>query len=493
MRRSRLDKLFVPAVVVLALSANYAAAQLKAFPGAEGAGAFATGGRGGDVYHVTKLTDYTGSPPLADRQGTLRHAISSATGARTIVFDVGGTIQLLDNLSVNKSNITVAGQTAPGPGITLRDYTFQVSSTGANTTSDVIVRHIRSRKGDATTAEDAAGVLGSGTTRRVILDHISASWGEDEVLSVTNNATEVTVQYSNIAEGLNPTGHGFGSLIRPQVDSKVSFHHNLFVNSQSRQPRLGTFNDRLLEIDFRNNVVYNWGDRAGYAGGSSEPELEHVDLNYVGNYLIAGPSTPADGRHTRAFSKDGNVDLEMFQQGNLIDSDKDAQRDGADTGWGMVYVIPGTDGTLTQRASAFAFAFALSSTDSAADAYAKVLAAAGALPWNRDATDVRLFGDVKNQTGSIVNAPSAAEWNAIVNAAMVARPAGWDTDGDGMPNGWETANGFNPNVMDNNLVQTDGYTALEHYLTFAAAVPEPAGASLLLLPALTLRRRRARQ
>jgi pectate lyase len=265
------------AVALLIAPATVAIAQLKAFPGAEGAGANATDGRGGDVYHVTKLTDYTGSPALSTRQGTLRHAISSADGPRTIVFDVGGTIQLLDELSVNRSNITIAGQTAPGPGITLRDYTFQVTSSSSTVVSDVIVRHIRSRKGDLTTSKDAAGVLGSGTTQNVILDHISASWGEDEVLSVTNNATNVTVQYSHISEGLNAEGHGFGSLVRPRVNSSVSFHHNLFANSQSRQARLGTYDDRLLQFDFRNNVVYNWGDRAGYAGGSGEPELEHVD------------------------------------------------------------------------------------------------------------------------------------------------------------------------------------------------------------------------
>jgi hypothetical protein len=266
--------------------------------------------------------------------------------------------------------------------------------------------------------------------------------------------------------------------------------HNLFANNQSRQPRLGTFNDKLLQCDVRNNVVYNWGFRAGYAGGSSEPELEHVDVNYVGNYLVAGPSTPMNGPNTRAFSKDGNVDLELYQSGNAIDTDSDAQRDGTDTGWAMIYNIPGTDGTLTQRGTAFPFAFIPSSTDSAADAYAKVLAQAGAMPWNRDATDVRIFADVVNQTGAVVNTPNAAEWAAIVNAIAVSRPAGWDTDGDGMPNAWEAANGFNPSLADNNLVQGDGYTALEHYINSIGAVPEPAGAALLLLPALALRRLR---
>jgi hypothetical protein len=156
----------------------------------------------------------------------------------------------------------------------------------------------------------------------------------------------------------------------------------------------------------------------------------------------------------------------------------------------MIYNIPGTDGTLTQRATPFAFPFVPSATDTAQEAYQNVLAMAGALPWNRDAVDVRIFGNVANNTGAVIDAPSAAEWDAIVNAAAVSRPANWDTDNDGMPNGWEAAHGLDPNVADNNLVQPDGYTALEHYINSVGTVPEPgAGAMLLAIP-LALRRRR---
>lgn len=474
MLRHRLVAVAVP--VALASLAGLAYGQLAAFPGAEGFGASATGGRHGDVYHVTKLTDYTGSPALSVRQGTFRHALTSANGPRTIVFDVGGTIPLLDELSVKSSNITIAGQTAPGPGITLVNYSFQVTSSSGDTVSDVIVRHIRSRKGDATTSEDAAGILGSGTTRNIIFDHVSASWGEDEVLSVSGNATNVTVQYSVMSEGLNAEDHGYAQLVRPRVDSKVSLHHNLYASSVSRNPRFGTYDAEKLEVDFRNNVVYNWGDRAAYAGGSSEPQREYVDLNFVGNYLVAGPSTSSSGA-SRGFTKDKNVDVAIHQSGNLIDADKDAQRDGVDTGWGMVYSVPNSTGTLTQRANAFAFAAV--TTDTAADAYTKVLAGAGATPWGRDAVDARVFADVRNGTGAVIDAPNEAEWLAILSAQAVSRPAGWDTDLDGMPNAWELERGFNPSVMDHNLVQPDGYTALEHYLNGIVAVPEPGAAALL--------------
>jgi hypothetical protein len=135
-------------------------------------------------------------------------------------------------------------------------------------------------------------------------------------------------------------------------------------------------------------------------------------------------------------------------------------------------------------------ALALVTTQSADDAYSAVLAGAGAMPWNRDATDLRMVGDVRNGTGALVDAQHAAEWNALLNAIMVSRPAGWDTDNDGMPNAWETANGFNPNLADHNLVQGDGYTALEHYVNSIVAVPEPASLTALVLAGSLLTRRR---
>ena len=452
------------------------AAQVKAFPGAEGAGANSTGGRGGDVYVVTNLND--------SGAGSLRAGISSATGPRTIVFNVGGTIRLQSNLDINKPNITIAGQTAPGGGITIADRMTRV-----NSANNVVLRHLRFRVGDTYTRQvdsnyepDALWVAGSSN---VMIDHVSASWSVDETLSVTHGSNNVTVQWSTISESLRNAGHskgahGYGSLIN---GGAITFHHNLYAHHDSRNPRPGAWEGGTTDLDFRNNVVYNWGGQAGYNGD----EVGAVNMNYVGNYLVAGPST-ASGKLTNAFQV-GSTPTLIYQSGNKIDGTRDGTLNGTagtDGGWSMF-----SNETAANKLAA-PHALAPVNTQSADDAYSAVLAAAGALPWNRDATDLRVFGDVRNGTGALVDAQNAAEWSAIVNALMVSRPAGWDTDGDGMPNTWESASGFNPNVADNNLLQADGYTALEHYLNSigAAPVPEPAGASVLLVGALALRRRR---
>src|SRR5688572_16491229 len=187
-------------------------------------------------------------------------------------------------------------------------------------------------------------------------------------MSVANNNTNVTVQYSMINDAL-VSNHAYGSLIRPRVNSNVTFHHNLYAHNASRQARFGTYDAMKLTADFRNNVVYNWRDRASYAGGSSEAEQEFVDVNYVGNYLIAGPGTTSNAN--RAFTVDKNVDVRAYQSGNFIDSDRQAnpggQPNGADTGWNMWAINSPTDQTLTQMATPFATAPV--ATQSAIDAY----------------------------------------------------------------------------------------------------------------------------
>ncbi|WP_428940689.1 hypothetical protein [Fontivita pretiosa] len=441
---------------------------IPAFPGAEGFGAEALGGRGGDVYHVTTLA----ADPNHVIPGSLEYGLyykNVPAAGRTIVFDVGGTIYLNQGSTLdikNISKVTIAGQTAPSP-ITIVGNTVQITSSSGSLTSDIVMRYIAVRKG-AGDGEDAVSIKGSGTTRNIILDHISASWSEDEVISVTQKATNVTVQNSIMSEALNPSGHAYGSLIRPTVNSQVSYHHNLYSSNKSRNPRPGTYDGATLEFDFRNNVIYNWSDRAGYTGGASEPDVEHVYMNYVGNYLVAGPSTPSAARAT-AFTKDASndpLDLKVYQSGNRIDSTAGATRDGIDTGWAMfanwngsvMSAFPDAD----KREAAFAYPFG--TTDSAEDAYARVIASVGSFPWARGITDRRLINDVRNYTGAVVNAVPQQEWNELLNAPMTSRPAGWDTDRDGMPNYWEAARGLNPNVADNNGVGPNQYTHLENYL-----------------------------
>src|SRR5687768_553784 len=409
----------ISAAVLSLIAAPSTRAQLPAFPGAEGFGSNAVAGRGADadVFHVTSLADTnTGTYSATGfKGGTLRYALQHASARpRTVVFDVGGTIRLNSNLDIkNLSGIRVAGQTAPGRGITLSGFTLQVTSSSSRTTSNVVVQHIRSRKGNVSTAEDAVGVLGSGSTHTVVLDHVSASWGQDEVLSLTNNSTNVTVQNSFVNEGLNAEGHGYASLIRPQINASYSYHHNLVAHHKSRMPRPGSYDGMTTSLDFRNNVLYDWLDGPGYSEDNAPGEF--VNMNYVGNYGIAGPATPST-RTNRLFDG-GGLNTKIHQSGNVLDADKDAQRDGVPVGWGAFV------GEYTQMAAPFDFAPV--TTHSAEQAYEMILLRGGAMPWARDPTDTRVVNDVRNQTGGILNEPPAAEWEAIINARTFARPADW--------------------------------------------------------------------
>ena len=473
-------------------------AQLPFFSGAEGYGGSFSGvaPAGGwfsnaTIYHVTNLND--------SGAGSLRSAFTQNTSNKIIVFDVAGTIQLTTaSLDIkNLSNYYIAGQTAPGP-ITIYGATTKITASNNKTNSNVILRYLTFRgsdSGDDTlTFKDGNSAAPS---NNMIVDHVSASWSEDEILSVANYNTNITVQYSVINDALVDE-HAYGSLIRPRIDSNVSFHHNFYANNASRQARFGTYNAELLTADFRNNVVYNWRDRASYAGGSSETEQEFVDVNYVGNYLIAGPST-IENENT-AFIVDKNVDVRAFQSGNYIDSDQSSnpsgQPNGADTGWGMfAFNAPITDQTLTQMATPFATPAV--TTQSAIDGYWQTLKHVGNFWWlrddpttlqdesqaGRDLIDSRVIGNVLNNTnppnGVAANAPNAAELNGVLTAPMITRPAGWDTDNDGMPDVWEVAHGLNPSspvaTPDWKLdFDNDGFINLLEYINEAGEVPAPA-------------------
>ena len=452
-------------VVLLICWQQEADGQLPAFPGAQGFGAAASGGRGGEVFHVTSLANtnvgtYEGTNGF--NRGTLRWCLLSeaSSAPRTIVFDVGGAVPLTSQITIENSNLTIAGQTAPGQGLSTQGRPWLFES-GSN----LIVRHVRNRLG-RNGGQDSMGVEG-GTN--IIFDHVTSSWSNDEALSVAKDGNFVTVQYSMIYEGLNHSGHGYGSLIRPDIDSKVSYHHNLYANNESRNPRPGTYNNRTLDFDFRNNVIYNWGDRAGYTGGSEGTTPEPVNMNFVGNYTIAGPST--HNNWNSAFVVSTNGSLTAYQSGNLIDPDLDAARDGVDTGWGMFEVEAGS---LTQRATQHPLASHPVTTDTAQDAYDNVLDYAGSFWWNRDAADAQVADQVRTQTGSIINHES--DVGGFPTLPAETRAADWDTDHDGMPDAWETERGLNPNLATdrNSDYDTDGFTNLEEYLNEAGAWPAAA-------------------
>ncbi|HEX8557077.1 MAG TPA: pectinesterase family protein [Pyrinomonadaceae bacterium] len=412
---------------------------VRAFPGAEGAGANARGGRGGDVYHVTNLND--------SGAGSLREGVRTAAGPRTIVFDVAGTINLATRLNVNKSFLTIAGQTAPGGGVTVAGHSTVVSG------SHVVIRYMRFRMGDLNcpAVQDDALWVDKGTD--VILDHVSASWSVDETLSVTES-NNVTVQWSFITESMKNSchekgAHGYGSLIRYGA-GVVTYHHNLYAHHDSRNPRLGD----NVGLDFVNNVVYNWGGESGYSGPAEEGSPR---LNYVGNYLVAGPSTPASKR--RAFSG-GGATTQIYQSNNFLDGDLDGARDGADNGWAMFA------GAYTRREPA-RFDFAQVTTQDATTAYERVLRTAGH-SLRRDAVDARVAGEVRGETGRHINSQSEVGGWPVLDAG----PALNDADGDGIPDEWETRNGLNPtDAADGRAAAAGGYTNLELYLNDLAPTP----------------------
>ena len=410
-----------------------------AFPGAEGAGANARGGRGGDVYHVTNLND--------SGAGSLREGIRTATGPRTIVFDVAGTINLVTRLNINKSFLTIAGQTAPGDGVTIAGHSTVVSG------NNVVMRYLRFRVGDINCPAVQDDALWVDRTSDVILDHVSASWSVDETLSVTES-NNVTVQWSFITESMKQSchekgAHGYGSLIR-YGSGVVTYHHNLYAHHDSRNPRLGD----NVGLDFVNNVIYNWGGESGYSGAAEEGSPR---LNYVGNYLVAGPQTTSS--KLRAFNGGGATTL-IHQSNNFLDGDKDGTRDGADNGWVMFI------GAYTRREPA-RFEFPQVTTNDAATAYELVLKTSGS-SLRRDSADTRVAGEVRGETGRHINSQNEVGGFPFLNPG----PALNDSDGDGIPDEWESHHGLNPtDGADGRVVGAGGYTNLERYLNDLVPTP----------------------
>jgi pectin methylesterase-like acyl-CoA thioesterase len=418
------------------------AAPLPAFPGAEGSGANTPGGRGGDVYHVTNLND---SGP-----GSLRFGVQNAAGPRTIVFDVSGTIYLQSKLAINKPFLTLAGQTAPGDGITVAGWTTAVTDT-----HDVIIRYLRFRPGDVNCPNYQDDGFTVDRSTNVIADHVSASWSVDETLSVTES-NNVTVQWSLITESMKNSchikgAHGYGSLIR-YANGVITYHHNLYAHHDSRNPRLGD----NIGLDFVNNIIYDWGSEAGYSGDNTEGTPR---LNYVGNYLVAGPSTPSSKR-SRAFSG-GGTSTQIYQSNNAIDSNLNGAHDGQDTQWSMFI------GSYTKQQPG-RFSFPQVGTDDAPTAYERVLNLAGH-SLVRDAVDTRIVSEVRNEGGHHINSENeVGGWPALNSLTPPV-----DTDQDGIPDAWENDHGLNAlDAADGAAITTSGYSNLELYLNDLVPFPD---------------------
>ena len=425
--------------------ASAQAGGVPAFPGAEGAGQLAAGGRGGAVFRVTSLAD--------DGPGTLRAALE-AQGPRTIVFDIGGTIRLASPLILRHGRITVAGQTAPGGGIAIRDQPLIIRA------DDVVIRHLRSRLGDESAVEADAISIERG--RRIILDHVSASWSVDETLSIGSRYDppergiyDVTVQWSIIAESLNRSthakgDHGYGTLARGGHGARITFHHNLWADHRARMPRPGNYNPPSVDpvgplFEFRQNVFSNWGgSTAGYNADTGSIST----YAFTGNAYLPGPASQG-----RLAFEDSNPLARAWFEGNAMDGTVPADP------WTLVRFDGGPGEKLTARPEWAS----VPEADPAATAEA-VLSKAGA--WPRDPVDARIVAGVRSRAGRLVDSQ-----NEVGGWPELGAGAPWvDNDGDGMPDDWEISRGLNPEDPADGTADPDGdgYTNLEDWLNSLA-------------------------
>lgn len=473
----------------LAATAVFAEEKTPAFPGAEGFGRYVTGGRGGNVYHVTSLAD-DGS------EGTLRWALGKS-GAKTIVFDVSGTIHLQSSLDISVGNVTIAGQTAPGDGICVADYPVAIKA------NNVIVRYMRFRLGNKNVLVNGADgwdAFGGFDHQDWMIDHCSVSWSIDECLSVLGNKN-TTVQWCLVAQSLVNSGHskgthGYGG---NWGGSGASFHHNLIAHHGSRTPRLGPRPTTQLDerMDMRNNVIYNFGGNGCYGG-------EGMTVNIVNNYYKPGPGTPTDKKGYRiagigirtqsyietypAYAPALHLWGKYYVAGNYNSKYTSVNND--NWTYGIINQINANDcdGTFTAETKdtiklTEPMDFVATTTHTAADAYDRVLDYAGA-SLSRDSFDALMVSDARNGVASYTgnglskgfvnsqddNRPADApeDWSAWPTLVSGAAPT--DTDGDGMPDEWESANGLDANdPADGKTIGADGYTNLEHYLNSLVA------------------------
>ena len=453
-------------------------AKIPAFPGAEGGGAFSFGGRGGKVLVVNNLND--------NGEGSFRWACEQG-GARIVVFNVAGIIQLKSPVSIRAPYITIAGQSAPGDGVCIAGESVWIN------THDVVIRFMRFRRGatEVTRRDDALGGNGVGN---IIIDHVSASWGLDENMSMYRHVYDrggakqeklptvnITIQNSIFSEALDTYNHAFGSTIG---GLNSTFMRNLWANNISRNPSIGMYGD----FGFVNNVIFNWWNRS--ADGGDNKSL----FNFINNFYKPGPITPLDKPighrilkpESGRSSKDSLQFGKAYVHGNVVDGNARVTKDNWDGG---VQVGEGPDAGKYTDAIRVNKPLPMSPviTLSANEAYHYVLANVGAILPKRDAVDKRIVEEVK--TGKIVfteggkthvgdkyikrRLPEDSYKSGIItNPSQVGGYPEYkgtpykDSDKDGIPDDWEKKNGLNPNKAADAVLDRDkdGYTNIEEYL-----------------------------
>lgn len=435
----------------------------RAFPGAEGGGMYTTGGRGGQVLHVTNLND--------SGEGSLRWAVEQK-GARTVVFDVSGIIELSKSLVINNGDITIAGQTAPGDGICIKNYTTNVNA------DNVIIRFIRFRLGDeGANAGDGEDSTWGRYHKNIILDHCSMSWSIDECASYYGNCN-MTMQWCLITESLNNSlhskgAHGYGGI---WGGKDASFHHNILSNHHSRNPRIdhpevygGYVTSNRGNCDLRNNIIYNWGDNSCYGG-------EGGCFNIVNCYYKPGPNSKDRKFFVQATAiYSGKTDYGypyLYLKGNIHTKYSDiSQNNEQGIRWydedksskeGRVVAEPlriyGPDGQAVYT-----------TTHSAETALERTVKWSGA-SLRKDSVDERAVSQIKNDTGKIIDRQTDVGGWPSYNASEEELARVLDTDEDGIPDWWEDLMQLDKkSAADGNAVSIDTegrYTNLEMYLHY---------------------------
>lgn len=439
--------------------------RVPAFPGAEGHGSMTRGARGGRVIAVTNLND---SGP-----GSLRHAVE-ADGPRIIVFRVSGTITLESALKISNPYITIAGQTAPGDGITIRKHPLQIDA------DEVVIRYIRARLGGE--SGDDADAISSRYHKNIILDHVSASWSIDETVSLYHGEN-VTVQWCLIAESLYESNHvkghhGFGGIWGSNYST---YHHNLIAHHSSRNPR---FASGCGYTDYRNNVIFNWGHNSAYGGEKRQqgnPKFSSCVVNIVANYYKPGPATLPGAVSRRIVSPSTRNALDDLGQWYVADNVVLGSSSVTADNW---------DGGVQPRDASYIPGLKLDELwpavpirkQSAEEAYHDVLRDAGATLPKRDSIDLRIIEETRkgeathegkgyerdqqvadpSKPSGIIDSPhDVGGWPEL--ASLPALP---DSDNDGMPDAWEEKYGLDFRAAADPALDTDkdGYTDVEEYL-----------------------------
>lgn len=445
-----------------------------AFPGAEGYGRYATGGRGGSVYHVTSLDDDADNP----QPGTLRYGLTKVKGPRTIVFDVSGVIMLKARLVSSDPYVTIAGQTAPGTGVLLRGKAFGMGNEG-------ITRFLRLRLGGGDSwdgkspnpnTSDGMGMAGNDHS---IMDHCSMGWTIDEAFS-SRNAKNVTLQRTLISEALNVaghanygagTGHGYAATIGGDYGS---YHHNLLAHNEGRNWSMSGGLDGggsyAGHHDMFNNVCYNWGNRTT-DGGTHQGQ-------FVNNYYKMGKATTNTFLLTAELEGTGSGSQSYYISGNIrenlngsLTTDKENVT--------YRYKLSGNQKLDWDVFVDQPFFESYANIEPAKLAYKTVLSDVGCNQPFFDNHDVRMVKETlagtytykgyKTGKPGLIDKESDSEGFEGLNIVESHRPANFDTDQDGMPDWWEKAKGLNPNMADNNKDEDrNGYTELEEYLNWLA-------------------------